>query len=87
MQAKIEYLTAKLQEEAAEVIQAVSKIRRFGDDNTHPQRTTTNKQEFVTELEDFLAIVAALESLEYIDLTLNHNNIRNKAIELLKSTN
>lgn len=87
MQAKIEYLTAKLQEEAAEVIQAVSKIRRFGDDNTHPQRTTTNKQEFVTELEDFLAIVAALESLEYIDLTLSHNNIRNKAIELLKSTN
>jgi len=87
MQNKIEYLTAKLQEEAAEVIQAVSKIRRFGDNNTHPERTTTNHQEFVTELEDFLAIIATLESLEYIDLTLSHSSIRNKTIELLKSSN
>jgi hypothetical protein len=41
---KISYLTAKLQEEAAEVIQAVSKINRFGEDNHHPDRQTTNKQ-------------------------------------------
>ena len=80
---KINYLTAKLQEEAAEVIQAVSKINRFGPDNHHPERTTTNKQELVGEIEDFLAILAALEGHQYIDLTLSRDNIVNKCRALL----
>lgn len=80
---KIQYLTAKLQEEAAEVIQAVSKINRFGPDNRHPERTTTNKQELVGEIEDFLAILAALEGHQYIDLTLSQRNIVQKAQALL----
>ena len=82
---KIQYLTAKLQEEAAEVIQAVSKINRFGPDNSHPDRTTTNKQELVGEIEDFLAILGALEQLEYFDLTLSQRNILQKAQALLKT--
>lgn len=81
---KIQYLTAKLQEEAAEVIQAVSKINRFGEDNHHPDRQTTNKQELVGEIEDFLAILAVLEELEYFDLTLSQHNILQKAQALLK---
>jgi NTP pyrophosphatase (non-canonical NTP hydrolase) len=81
---KIQYLTAKLQEEAAEVIQAVSKINRFGPQNSHPDRTTTNLEELVGELEDFLAIVAALEHYQYIDLTLSRSNIANKAKALLQ---
>lgn len=85
MQTKIDYLTSKLQEEAAEVIQAVSKIRRFGPNNHHPDRTTTNKQELVGELEDFLAILAVLEQLEYFDLTLSRDNIKHKALELLRN--
>jgi len=84
MQQKIQYLTAKLQEEAAEVIQAVSKINRFGPDNHHPDRTTTNKQELVGEIEDFLAILGVLEQLEYFDLTLSQSNILAKAQALLK---
>lgn len=80
-----QYLICKLQEEAAEVIQAVSKINRFGETNKHPDRTTTNKQELVGELEDFLAILAVLEQLQWIDLTLSRQNIANKAISLLKS--
>jgi NTP pyrophosphatase (non-canonical NTP hydrolase) len=68
----------KLQEEAAEIIQAVSKIRRFGPHNSHPLRTTTNLQELVGELEDFLALVAALESTQLIDMTLSQSNITNK---------
>lgn len=83
---KIQYLICKLQEEAAEVIQAVSKINRFGEDNRHPDRTTTNKQELIGELEDFLAILAALEHYQYINLTLNQNNILRKARELVKPT-
>ena len=81
---KTQYLICKLQEEAAEVIQAVSKINRFGETNKHPDRSTTNKQELVGELEDFLAILAVLEQLQWIDLTLSRDNIRQKAQALLK---
>lgn len=84
MQNKTQYLICKLQEEAAEVIQAVSKINRFGETNKHPDRTTTNKQELIGELEDFLAILAVLEQLQWIDLTLSRDNIVNKAQALLK---
>jgi NTP pyrophosphatase (non-canonical NTP hydrolase) len=83
-QNKIDYLTSKLQEEAAEVIQAVSKINRFGPDNHHPDRQTTNKQELIGEIEDFLAILAALENYKYFDLTLSQHNILDKAQALLK---
>ena len=64
---RVQYLLDKLQEEAAEVIQAVSKIRRFGPHNHHPDRTTTNLQELTGELEDFQAIVWALEEIHYLD--------------------
>jgi len=81
---KTQYLICKLQEEAAEVIQAVSKINRFGEQNRHPDRTTTNKQELVGELEDFLAILGVLEQMGWLDLTPSRNNIANKAMQLLK---
>ena len=83
-QAQTNYLLDKLQEEAAEVIQAVSKIRRFGENNSHPERKTTNKQELVTELEDFLAILAALEYAKYVDLQPSQQNILQKTQQLLK---
>jgi len=82
---KVEYLTNKLQEEAAEVIQAVSKIRRFGPHNHHPDRQTTNLQELVGEVEDFLAILGALEHHGYLDLTLSQRNIAHKAQALLSA--
>ena len=66
-QPKIQWLLDKLQEEAAEVVQAVSKIRRFGPHNHHPDRTTTNLQELVGELEDVQAIIWALEETQYLD--------------------
>lgn len=83
-QAQTNYLLDKLQEEAAEVIQAVSKIRRFGENNHHPDRQTTNKDELVTELEDFLAILAALEYVRYLDLKPQQQNILAKTQSLLK---
>jgi NTP pyrophosphatase (non-canonical NTP hydrolase) len=83
MSYKIQYLTAKLQEEAAEVIQAVSKINRFGEQSHHPDRTTNNKQELVGELEDFLAILAVLEQAQWLDLTPSRENIARKAKALI----
>lgn len=81
---KTQYLICKLQEEAAEVIQAVSKINRFGEQNRHPDRQTNNKQELIQELEDFLAILAVLEQTQWIDLTLSRDNIIQKAQQLIK---
>jgi len=82
-QAKTNYLLDKLQEEAAEVIQSVSKIRRFGEHNSHPDRKTTNKQDLQNELEDFLAILSALEYCKYLDLTTSEQSIETKAKQLL----
>jgi NTP pyrophosphatase (non-canonical NTP hydrolase) len=82
-QAQTNWLLDKLQEEAAEIIQAVSKIRRFGEDSHHPDKTTTNKQELVNELEDFLAILAALEYTKYLDLVPHQANILSKTHKLM----
>ena len=80
-----QYLLDKLQEEAAEIIQAVSKIRRFGPHNHHPERTTSNLQELVGELEDFQAIVWALEEIQYLDPKPQTTNIIRKYQALISS--
>jgi NTP pyrophosphatase (non-canonical NTP hydrolase) len=82
-QAQVNFLLDKLQEEAAEVIQAVNKIRRFGENSKHPERETTNKQDLVNELEDFLAILAALEYCKYLDLVPHQQNILHKTHKLV----
>lgn len=82
-QAQTNWLLDKLQEESAEVIQAVSKIRRFGPNSSHPERTTTNYQELIQELEDFLAILAALDYCKYLELTKSDQNILSKTHRLL----
>lgn len=82
-QAQTNFLLDKLQEEAAEVIQAVNKIRRFGETSKHPDRTTTNKEDLVNELEDFLAILAALEYAKYLDLVPHQQNILHKTHKLV----
>ena len=78
-------LLDKLQEESAEVIQAISKVRRFGKHNHHPDRETTNHTELIQELTDFLAIVAALEHIEYFDLAKQQTNIHKKMQALISS--
>ena len=78
-----QWLLDKLQEESAEVIQAVSKVRRFGEQNHHPDRSTTNHTELVDELTDFLAVVAALEHLQYFDLTEQQQTILKKTRALI----
>lgn len=54
-----------LQEEAAEVIQAVSKIRRFGWDNNHPDSPDQNNLEHLEEeLGDMQAMIEILMELD-----------------------
>lgn len=82
--ANTQYYLDKLQEESAEIIQAVSKIRRFGPHNHHPERTQTNLEELVGELEDFLALLAALEAKGLINLTLSRGNIQQKFTQIYR---
>jgi NTP pyrophosphatase (non-canonical NTP hydrolase) len=49
-----------LQEECAEVIQAVSKISRFGIDNVKPGKPKTNREHLEEELGDMLAMIDIL---------------------------
>jgi len=46
-----------LQEKCAEVIQAVSKVNRFGLDNFKPGNIKTNRQHLEEELGDLVAMI------------------------------
>lgn len=54
------------QEECAEVIQAISKIRRFGLDNHKSGETCTNAQHLEEELGDLLAMIDLLKSMNIV---------------------
>jgi len=56
-----------LQEECAEVIQAVSKISRFGIDNFKPGKAKTNREHLEEELGDMIAMICILEKMGIID--------------------
>ena len=56
-----------LQEECAEVIQAVSKIRRFGMDNLKPGKPKTNREHLAEEIGDVMAMIDILCSMGVVD--------------------
>jgi NTP pyrophosphatase (non-canonical NTP hydrolase) len=55
-----------LQEECAEVIQAVSKVSRFGIDNYKPGKPLTNREHLEEELGDLLAMVDIMKEMNII---------------------
>lgn len=65
-QEKINEVMDILQEECAEVIQAVSKCSRFGLNNLKPGKTLTNVQHLESEIGDLLAMVDLLKSMNII---------------------
>ena len=67
---------AVLQEECAEVIQAVSKINRFGLDAEW--QGITNKQALVIEIGDVLALIGVL--LDETDINISDDDLQ-KAID------
>ena len=52
-----------LQEECAEVIQAVSKVSRFGMDNYKPGEIVSNREHLEEELGDLLAMIDIMKEL------------------------
>jgi NTP pyrophosphatase (non-canonical NTP hydrolase) len=71
------------QEECAEVIQAISKIRRFGIDNAKPGTEYTNRQHLEEELGDVLAMIDILMINDVVSWANLHRAKRAK-IEKLK---
>jgi NTP pyrophosphatase (non-canonical NTP hydrolase) len=71
-----------LQEECAEVIQAASKIYRFGLDNSH-KSGITQRANLEIEIGDMLALVDILVEQGVVDLN-NLNTAKLNKIEKLK---
>jgi NTP pyrophosphatase (non-canonical NTP hydrolase) len=72
-----------LQEECAEVIQAVSKISRFGLDNYKPNKPKTNREHLEEELGDMLAMIDILQEMDVVSYT-NIEKAQAAKIEKLK---
>jgi NTP pyrophosphatase (non-canonical NTP hydrolase) len=65
-----------MQEEAAEVIQAISKVNRFGLNGKHPTSTQTNLELLEEEIGDMLCMVNLLVKFG----VLSQQNIENAQI-------
>jgi len=64
-----------LQEECAEVIQAVSKCRRFGFDECYPTSGKSNRESLAEEVGDLLCM---------IDLLIDFDLVSNRSVSLAR---
>ena len=72
-----------LTEECAEVIQAISKVQRFGIDNTNPFSKETNREHLEQEIGDLLTMIDLL----YVKGMISNENVleaQKRKIEKLK---
>ena len=67
MDTKVKEALLILQEECAEVTQAVSKCFRFGLDNFKPGKPATNAEHLETEIGDVLAMIDILVDQGIVD--------------------
>lgn len=61
----LEFLLQGVEEEASEIIQAASKIKRFTIDSVNPDTGLTNRVELVKEFNELLGVMNLLR--EYLD--------------------
>ena len=61
---KVQEIMDILQEECAEVIQAISKCRRFGIENTYSKGTGTQREHLVQELGDVMLLIELLQAYQ-----------------------
>ena len=73
-----------LQEECAEVIQAVSKCSRFGMDNCKPGKPLTNREHLEEELGDVLAMVDIMLEQGIVNIAKLEEAKLNKKYKLKK---
>jgi len=73
---KTEHLLVCAIEECAELQQAVSKALRFGLDDGHPDKQTTNAEDIMKEYTDLIAVMTML-----IGEGLIHDYFMDRAIE------
>lgn len=76
-----EHLYTILQEECAEIIQCVSKIKRFGLTNTQPSSGKLNLEILNDELNDLFAMLDLLQE-EGIPIKVDMKKIRAKQIKV-----
>ncbi len=67
MNTKTKEILNILQEECAEVIQAVSKCDRFGIDNFKPGKPKTNREHLAEELGDLQAMIDLCITYDLVD--------------------
>ena len=79
---RIEHLLQVLQEEAAEVIQAASKINRFGLRDFNPFTGENNEDKLVAEIHDLLAILQMVN--EELHLGVGEGREAEEAVESKK---
>lgn len=58
------------QEESAEVIQAISKVFRFGPDNYHPDGKKTNNEHLAEEIGDLFCMIELMIERGMVDPVL-----------------
>ena len=81
---KINEILDILQEECAEVIQAVSKCRRFGIEEQNLKSGRTQREELVQELGDVTLLIELLHSYQLFTQQELRTAERNKANKLTK---
>ena len=72
-----------LQEEAAEIIQGASKVKRFGLDNSYG-KAVSNRENLEEEIGDFLCIVKILTANGILDMSNIEKSINAKEEKLAK---
>jgi NTP pyrophosphatase (non-canonical NTP hydrolase) len=75
------------QEECAEVIQAISKVFRFGMDDIHPTTNKSNKESLEEEVGDLLCMIQLMMEKSIVDESKVHKASIQKRIKLEKWSN
>ena len=72
------------QEECAEVIQAISKVFRFGMDDVHPTTNKSNRDSLEEEVGDLLCMIELMQQCGIVNPTNVLNANVSKRIKLMK---
>jgi hypothetical protein len=71
-------------EECSEIQKAASKALRFGLDQKHPKRDTTNEQDIASEYCDLIGIIELLDESNIIKNAKDIVKVRNKKIKVTR---